>query len=189
MKTATAGKRTKALACAAAVFLAVAAACRKRPPRRAGGHIGGTLLRSYTGAQNMYRRTDWDGDGILEYAFPFTRLNTEVTDGQPIRIIDDAFANASRDNSPAGTPVPRAGCVFVDLTGDAIAGPYDDGKGNFVNGCGLCGYPAEYGRSGCYTYIVDVRGTVYWKDTGGQPVTVFPDVGKEGWKTLAALRQ
>ena len=139
-------------------------------------------LRTYCAAQSMYRRKDWDGDGIFEYAFPYVMLSTQrlpVTG--PIRLIDDAFANASRDNPLSGTTVPNHGYLFVDLVGDANKDAYYDGKGNCVHGYGLCAYPAEYGRTGRNTFVIDIQGTVYMKDTGGEPVTVFPDVEKEGW--------
>ena len=126
----------------------------------------------------------------MEYAFPYTLLNTQVDgSGKQIRLIDDVFANASRDSPLHGTTVAEHGYVFVDIVADAEGEPYDDGKGNFVKGFGLCACPAEYGRTGRLTYVIDIRGTVYEKDTEGEPVTVFSDVEKEGWKTLAALRQ
>lgn len=139
-------------------------------------------LRIYCAVQSMYRRKDWDGDGVFEYAFPYTLLNTQrLPKSGPIKLIDDAFANASRDNPLSGTTVPNHGYLFVDLVGDAKVKSYDDGKGNCVHGYGLCAYPAEYGRTGRMTFVTTIEGTVYMKDTEGKPVTVFPDVEKEGW--------
>jgi len=142
-------------------------------------------LLKYSGAQNMYRRVDHDGDGVFEYAFPYTLLNTQPDpQGRPIRLIDDAFARASRDTPPAGDIVPRCGYLFVDIVRDAGEGAYYDDEGNFVHGFGICAYPAEYGVPDPYTYIIDHRGEVYLKDTGGRPVAVFPDVEEEGWRRL-----
>ena len=68
-----------------------------------------------------------------------------------------------------------SGYYFADIVGDDD-GAYDPGK-EF----GLCAYPCSYGRSGQFTFIVDAAAVVYAKDNGGRPVTVWPDVGAEGW--------
>ena len=148
-----------------------------------------SCLRTCCATQNLYRRTDWDSDGVFEYAFPYSLLNTTISAGQPIRLIDGRLANASRDGPPGGTTEPKYGYIFVDLLGDAKAGPYDDGKGNFVRGHGLCAYPAQYGRNSRMTFVVGGANyswgeVVYRKDTKGEPVTVFPDVEKDGWMRL-----
>ncbi len=137
-------------------------------------------LRTYMNAQYIYHKTDHDGDGVREYAHPYVRLSTDEADGMPIRLIDDAFANASRDNPPGGLTVPKAGYVFVDIVADSSES-YDDGEGNFVIKHGLCAVPAEYRTTGRYTFIVGVEGTVYRKDTGGKPVTEYPPPDEEGW--------
>ena len=76
--------------------------------------------------------------------------------------------------------VPKAGYVYVDLVGDDGDEDYDDGKGNFVVGYGLCAVPANYGRTGRQTYVVNAMGTVFQKDTGGEALTRFPDT-TDGW--------
>ena len=138
-------------------------------------------LRIYANAQNTYRRTDHDGDGLYEYAHPYVKLNTEETGGKPIRLIDEAFANASRHGPPGGVTLPRSGYVFVDVVGDEGGGDYDDGDGNFTNGFGLCAVPSEYGKTGRRTFIIGVDCTVYCKDTEGKPVTRCPSPDEEGW--------
>ncbi len=140
-------------------------------------------LRMYAGAQNMYRRSDYDNDGIFEYAHPYTALNTQKdSKGRPIKLIDDALASAAKDGSgPAARTIPKAGYIFLDLTADVGGDAYDDGKGNFVKGYGLCAVPATYNRTGRYTYVINITGSVYMKDTGGKPVGRFPDVEGEGW--------
>ena len=171
---------------AVAIFAGAVAhlACKRRIN---GGHDAhsnaAACLRTYWAAQTLYLKTDYDQDGIFEFAFPYTLLNTTVAAGQPIRLIDDSFAYASRDCSPAGRPMARQGLFFVDLVSDTKAGPYDDGNGNYVKGFGLCAYPGKYPDWGRSTYVIDARGQIYAKDTKGEPVTVFPDVEKEGWTT------
>ncbi len=138
-------------------------------------------LRTYATAQNIYRRTDHDGDGVYEYAHPYVRLNTDEVDGVPIRLIDDALANASRDDPPGGATAPKRGYVFVDIVADERGEDYDDGEGNLVEGFGLCAVPAEHGRTGRNTFIIGVDCTVYQKDTGGEPVTRCPSLDEGGW--------
>jgi hypothetical protein len=141
-------------------------------------------LRTYAGAQNMYRRYDWDGDGVLEYAYPYSKLNMEVAPrtGRRLRLIGDAFANASTVDPPIGIIEPKVGYLFVDLAAGASEGTYFDEEGNCVRGFGLCAYPAEYSRSGRYTYVIDMRFEICRKDTEGKPVTLFPDLVKDGWE-------
>jgi len=112
--------------------------------------------RAYCSAQTMYHRNDWDGDQTLEYAVPFTRLNTELdTTGTPINLIDSAFA-AAKGN--AGRP--KHGYLFDDMA--KIGGS----KIDWINDYGLCGKPSVYGRTGYRTFIVSTNGTVFGKDQG-----------------------
>jgi hypothetical protein len=134
-------------------------------------------MRSYLAAQSIFHRTDHDGDGVLEYCGPsnpespsFTCLNTTVRDGKPIELISGSFAGAT------SAAAPISGYWFVDMKSRA-GKPFDAAK-EF----GLCGVPAEYGRTGRDTLIIGEEGTTYRKDTGGKPVTDFPaDPAAEGW--------
>jgi prepilin-type processing-associated H-X9-DG protein len=139
-------------------------------------------MRTYAGAQNIFHRTDYDGDGILEYCGPgqqgekeehvsYTFLNTAKVNGMPIELIDSAFANA-RLGAPGAKP--KAGYYFIEITKDADGNDY-----NAAFCYGLCAVPAQYNRSGLNTFVIDVQGTVFQRDNGGQPVTQFPDVDDE----------
>jgi hypothetical protein len=123
--------------------------------------------RAYCGAQAMYKRTDWDNDGIYDYAVPYTRLysQTDAT-GQPIQLIDAAFEAAQ---GPAGAP--KHGYLYQDM--QTIAGQKIDP----VNDYGLCGIPAQHGRTGRRTMIVMTNGTVFGCDQGpgGTFLTDYPD--------------
>jgi len=138
-------------------------------------------LRSYASAQYTYRRTDHDGDGVYEYACPYVELYATEEGGMPIGLIDEAFANASRDDPPGGATGPKAGYGFVDIGGEEGGEAYDDGKGNFEMSFGLCAVPSEYGKTGRNTFIIGADCTIYRKDTGGEPVTQHPSLDEEGW--------
>jgi hypothetical protein len=138
-------------------------------------------MRTYAGAQNIYHRSDYDGDGVLEYCGPgnaqapsFTCLYSTTVNGQRIELIDEAFAKA---DLASPNPAPKAGYLFVDISHDGDGKPYD------AQFCyGLCAVPAKYRATGL-TFIINIQGTVYQKDTGGHPVTRFPaDPAAEGWK-------
>ena len=64
-------KTQSSLAAAAALATAITnSGCKGRPAHKWPG-VPWAQLRAYAGAQNMYRRTDYDGDGVFEYAFPY----------------------------------------------------------------------------------------------------------------------
>lgn len=149
--------------------------------------VAGAGLRTYSGAQNMFRRSDYDGDLVFEYAPDFVKLNTTQAAGAPIRLIDDSFANASKVNggmAPAGRTLAKAGYVFIDLASDASPAVVYIVGGNAVAGYGLCGVPEAYGRSGRQTFLINVQGTVYQKDLGNDTgVTIYPDTVAGAWAT------
>ena len=174
-------------ALAAVTVVAVIAASRvdlSLAPRIAGGEFGAIAhLRSYLGAQGAFQRLDRYGKGKLVYANPIDGKGLadlyrvggplEDPDGTELKLIDLAFARAT---SPETS---KAGYWFIEIIADRKAGPYD-----FTKECGLCAVPAVYGKTGIDTYIVDLCGTVYKKDTRGTPVTVWPDVVKDGWRPV-----
>jgi len=135
-------------------------------------------LRAYLGAQGTFQRADRYGKDELVYANPndgagfvdLYQIGGPGSPNQPLKLIDLAFAQATRPETA------KAGYYFVDLTSDAIAGDYD-----YSNSCGLCAVPAQYGKSGLSTFVVDLTGTVYKKDNGGRPLTCYPDTTEEGW--------
>jgi len=129
-------------------------------------------------AQNMYYRTDWDGDGVLEYATSFPVLYSQKdAAGNLLRLISEALALATE---PA---LALHGYYFVDITAHETDGPYVDASSNQRDDYGICAVPGRYPRSGRATYIMDSVGTVYAKDTRGKPVTIFPASPREdGWE-------
>jgi len=135
-------------------------------------------MRTYCGAQNIFHRTDYDSDSLLEYVGPgqqgsvtthtkFDALNTVQVDSSAIELIDNAFAAATTSGRP------KAGYWFQDLSLDAAGNAY-----NAVFSYGLVAIPAQYNRSGLNTFVVDVQGTVFQKDlTSADAITQFPDTG------------
>ena len=133
-------------------------------------------MRTYAGAQNIFHRTDYDGDGILEYAGPgqqittthstFVALNTVVISSARIELIDNAFGGATTATRP------KAGYYNNDNATHNGGVAYNAA---FI--FGLCGNPAQYNRTGLNTFVIDVQGTVYQRDqTSTNELTRFPNV-------------
>ena len=140
-------------------------------------------LITYTSGQETFRKTDFYGIGKHVFAnqrdgagYADLHSLTRASDGskQIIKLIDLSMASAN----PRTAGPPRSGYYFADITGDA-RGPYD-----YTRSHALCAYPARYRYSGFGTFIVDVSGHVYQKDTRGSPVKVWPDIEKDGWTAV-----
>ena len=126
-------------------------------------------LRNYLCYQNLFDEEErYPGRG-LRFANPFDGAgfpDLYHLGGRELREwVDPAFAAATDPQHSID------GYYFVDITGSRRTGPY-----NYARECGLCAVPAEYGRTGINTHIVDVQGTCFQGDTGGKPVTSFPDL-------------
>ncbi len=137
-------------------------------------------MRTYAGAQNIFHRTDYDGDTVLEYACPdnastpgFVGLNTTEVDSAPIELIDMAFAAATINTRP------KAGYWYGDITNDVSGAAY---RAPFSYG--LSAMAGQYNRTGLNSFIIDVQGTVFQKDLGASttaPLDDFPDTVADSW--------
>ena len=137
-------------------------------------------LRAYLGGQGTFKRRRRYRGGDTVYANPFSGTGfpdlycvggpSGKSRGIDINLIDLALARATSPETP------KAGYWLIDIIADKRTGFYD-----FTKECGLSAMPAVHGETGLHTFVIDIRGTVYKKDNGGKPVTVFPDVGKDGW--------
>ncbi|GMV80187.1 MAG: hypothetical protein AMXMBFR7_13710 [Planctomycetota bacterium] len=128
--------------------------------------------KTYAEAQDIYRRVDYDEDGVREYALAGIGDYSlyEVHRGQgDLTLIDAAMAQAF-----AGVQ-PKAGYFYKILTAQGPAAyngalnyleESEDGQENLVNGYAMVAWPATYCVSGKDTFIVSHHGTVYQKDLG-----------------------
>ena len=129
-------------------------------------------------AQREYAATDWDGDGLLEYAQKLHStsgkkdgLYWETAPGEKPSPLGPLLAKARSEGYRKGEkPVPYHGYFFRLLTQqgkDAPGGAYSYlVKDSLVGGFALVAYPASYGVSGVKTFIVNHEGVVYEKDLG-----------------------
>ncbi len=108
-------------------------------------------LRNYVHAQMVFRQKP--GDGEKEFARPFTVLKSKSGSGDAAGSVSQRFLAA---RGPGGTPLD--GYLFADI--ENLAGMPVQAVHDFA----LCATPAEYGRTGCRTFIVATDGVVWSKD-------------------------
>lgn len=131
------------------------------------------------------------GDGPLR----LIELAAATADARPCLPLDKggtlpraAKPHASR-LSVAGKPSPKAGYwltaveKYLDERGAAVK--YDGGNGRNPSAFGFCAYPAEYGKTGRMTFLLNEENVLWKKDTVGKPPDVFPaDPEKSGWTRI-----
>jgi hypothetical protein len=131
--------------------------------------------KAYAEAQELYRRTDYDGDGVLEYALTisgkFGLREAEVKAARKTEYVDEAFALAEGE---PGTAQARFGYCFKVLTAqgpDATGGARSyvtahPGGESMTLGYALVAYPAYYDVTGRDTFIINNNGTIFQMDFG-----------------------
>lgn len=135
------------------------------------------MLRSIADAQMVYAATDWDGDGVFEFAQ---------------RIFSTPGSHDGLYWKEDGTPSPLEGLEasaktnlhnkvwmgyrFKLLTGQGAKAP--GGKfsylinGNMFIGYAVLAYPADYGRSGLMTFLLNRYGEVREANLGPNTASV-----------------
>jgi len=137
--------------------------------------------KAYCTAQDIYRRTDYNRDGVLEYAQALKgkdSLYETAAGAGDIALIDRSFANA--EGGP-GKATPKAGYYFKILTkqgAKANGGAFDyiDKKGRMTLGYAFVAYPAQYDGTGRNTFIVNNAGTIFEKDMGVQTQSIVDEM-------------
>ena len=139
------------------------------------------IMRRAPEVQAIYRRTDHDGDGVMEFAAsilssPGARDGLywpETAGGEPSPF-DETIARASftgynLDGADVD-PEPFEGYYFRVLQGQGEAAPGGAYgymiAGNMVAGHALVAYPAVYGDTGIMSFMVGENGIVYEADLG-----------------------
>ena len=124
--------------------------------------------KAFAEAEEIYHRSDYDGDGILEYTTVMSGNNSlyETALGAgDLQLIDKNFAGA--EGAPA-TASPKAGYVFTVLTHQGAPLPvvnYMRGT-NMIGGFGLSAIPAAYDSTGRDSFLISNAGTIYQRDRG-----------------------
>ncbi len=137
-------------------------------------------------AEKEYASEDRDGDGIKEYTTRFVStpglqdgLYWLATDDQPKSPLEKALASSKRYAEGRAEGAPWWGYYYRALPGQASDGQaisYSK-DGQQTEGFAFVAYPANYGKSGIMTFVVNQDGVIYQKDLGAQtlPVVVSLD--------------
>lgn len=145
-----------------------------RPPIEANESSAIAACRTYAEAQAIFHRTDWDTDGVLEYA---QSLQVRTAPGSSCCNTLGLDMGLSSAEGPPGVAQPKAGYVFKILKAqgpNATGGAMSyltrgaDGKLRMTEGYALLAVPAEYGVSGRATFIVNQVAVVFQRDFGPQ---------------------
>ncbi|SEA10965.1 DUF2950 family protein [Rubrimonas cliftonensis] len=145
------------------------------------------LLRAYVDVQAEYRRTDWDGDGVMAFAAHVISsegardgLYWPDAAGAPSSPVGDLVARAAAEGFSFGEEVspPEAylGYVYHVLRGQGPSAPggamaYEI-NGRMLAGHALIAYPAAYGETGVMTFIVGENGVIHERDLGEDTLAV-----------------
>jgi hypothetical protein len=126
-------------------------------------------MKQYAAEQEIYKKTDWDGDGKFVYADTLDKLAA-------VGLIDKEFAQARGRQGK-----PWRGYLFLEMK--TIGGAPIDWSSDYA----LCAIPARYGVTGYRTFITKIGGPLCGRDCGcdGGPVGFvedYPaDVVGTGW--------
>jgi prepilin-type N-terminal cleavage/methylation domain-containing protein len=132
--------------------------------------------KQFAEAQSIYRRTDYDQDGILEYAQTLQGNNSlleKAAGARDIALVDFTLARAEGD--PTSVPA-KAGYVFRVLTaqGASAEGGVQNyltpnpggGATSMTTGFAFCAVPEGYDITGRSAYIINQNGVVWQRDRG-----------------------
>lgn len=138
-----------------------------------------SILESYVDVQAEYRQTDWDEDGVLEFA-PRIISSEGTRDGLywsgSASPAGEFFARAAAEghvvDGEDAAPEPYAGYVYrlFNKQGEHAPGGALDYvvNGNQIAGHAAIAVPAEYGVTGIMSFMVAENGTILEFDLGEQ---------------------
>ena len=149
-------------------------------------------LKAFGSGQEMYRRTDWDGDGFLEYAKNIgphggrgngESLYFNIRTNSTIELVDKGMADAEGD---PGSPNVLAKCGYVFQMQLLMTWPrnrsFIDNSNNLMAGYGISAVPLRYDVTGINKFQLSSDGVVYQNDTGDNVHMVSYDVNPaNGW--------
>lgn len=152
-------------------------------------------IKSLASAEADFRANDRDWNHINDFwtgdvAGLFYVRPNNGEGGPEVALIPRELAEA--DAAPlkplCPKPVPYHGYFFVILEEDeTLKGSPEQfyrqdtlgeprmGKVHNTSKFGFCAYPAEYGVTGKFTFIINENNTVFRLDNGGKPMRVWPD--------------
>ncbi len=150
-----------------AIVAAIAIPSLLRSRMAANETAAAACCKAYAEAQEIYHRTDYNKDGVLEYAQTMRDLLETKPGTGDLALIDRTMANAEM---PSDKATPKAGYLFKVLK--AQGAHATGGQRNYVVnghmtlGYAFVAYPAAYDSTGRDTFIINNNGTIFQKDLG-----------------------
>ena len=131
-------------------------------------------MRAYVDAQEEYKQTDWDEDGVAEYAQKlisspgvYDGLYWQPGDGVPESPVGSLISEAELATAKQDGYFGYRYRLLTKQGANVAGGAYDYViNGNMIGGFGLVATPVKYDRTGIMTFVVNQYGTVYQKDLG-----------------------
>ena len=132
-------------------------------------------VRAFVDAEEEYKTSDWDDDGVMEYAQKliappetYDGLYWPAGEGVPESPAGAYVAEAGPDDKAEGYFGYR-GRVLTSQGDNVVGGKYDYiVNGNMISGFAMIAWPVEYEETGVMTFIVNQAGVVYQKDLGAE---------------------
>ncbi|MFH0939921.1 MAG: DUF2950 family protein [Planctomycetota bacterium] len=153
-----------------AIIAAIAIPSLLRSRMAANEVAAAASCKAFAEAEEIYRRTDWDKDGVLEYSQTINGVNGLVNgvaagDGL-IALVDRTFGLAE---GLAGAATAKAGYVFTVLTSQGVAASGGSRSyivsANMTQGYGLSAVPGSWDGTGRNSFCISNTATIFQKDT------------------------
>ena len=163
-----------------AIIAAIAIPGLLRSRMAANQTAAAAACKEFCEAEEIYHRTDYNHDGVLEYAKTLAGNNSllETAAGlSDLGLVDKNFATAE------GTGTAKQGYNFAVATSQGIAATggvrnYVPDGVHMVNGYAMSAIPNVYDATGRDTYIISNNGTIFQNDQGSTTtfITIFNPV-------------
>jgi prepilin-type N-terminal cleavage/methylation domain-containing protein len=171
-----------------AIIAAIAIPSLLRARMATNATAAAAALKALIEAQEIYHRTDYDKNGVLEYSFALGNSNVQTSpalfsqDAEgDIALVDRAFVNAEVGVAGASTDAtPKAGYVFAIFTEQGSSAPggakdWYDGNDRLTLAHGGAAIPAQYDNTGRDSFIISSAGTIYQQDQGSTDAATVED--------------
>lgn len=126
--------------------------------------------KAFAEAEEIYRRTDYTGNGCLKYATALAGNNSlleTIAGSGNLAMIDKTFGAA--EGQP-GVATPKTGYVFTVLTRQGASATGGTRiyivNGNMTLGYALNALPAAYDTTGRDSFMINHNGTIFQTDQG-----------------------
>ena len=129
----------------------------------ANGTRAALACKEFAEAEEAYHLTDWDHDGVLEYAPTLKELRAKLAAAGSKINIQQGLADAEW---PSITPFHGYYFKIFKSQKTPIARSFLDKSGRLTVGYALGAWPAQYGWSGGDQFMISNSGTIYQVDYG-----------------------